>query len=101
MAMASHVSGTPHNGTHSGDFDSPLENFVAARPEVPETDHFTWSFSYEQTMSYFCDMTLDQGRWGEKPKQEDEAEGGDKEEKGKEMASPCDVNLTKLTDEVQ
>ena len=76
---------------------------------MPEADHLTWSFSLEQTMSDFAGMKLDQGRWGVKPKLEEEAEGGDKEERGTEMASPCDANLTediktlitKLTDEVQ
>ena len=105
-AVGSHVSRTPHNGAHGGDFDSPLENFMAA---VPEMDPLTWSFSYEQTMSDFNGMTLDQGRWGEKPKLEEGAEGVGKEERGTETASSCDANLTedmrtfttKLTEEVQ
>ncbi|XP_059925673.1 R3H and coiled-coil domain-containing protein 1 [Gadus macrocephalus] len=105
MVMPSHVSSMPHDGTHGGDFNSPLKNLETA---LPEADHLTWSFSLEQTMSDFTGMKLDQGRCGGKPKLEEEAEGGDKEERGTEMASPCDANLTediktlitKLTDEI-
>ncbi|CAL8337898.1 unnamed protein product [Lota lota] len=106
--MGSHVSSTPHNGAHGDDFNSPLEDFKAALPEVRKIDPCTWPFSFEQTLSNFTDMSLDQGRWGQKPKLDEEAEGCDKEERGKEMASPCDTNLTedmstfttKLTDEI-